>query len=255
MPVLVTNADHSPSLEVALAIAHLGGEVRAYVGGGGDVARLRQAGVFVSVGTADDEGRLESALEQVHTVIHLDDPTVAPSAEIWASRAAVALRAATGAGVARVVARSVPGASIEAGDPLHAAAGAWERALADGPVPSVVVRVGLVDSDDVRDALASTATSAMRETVVAPVAVASLVEAVAALDDARSTATRGHAVLHAEGARRTLAAHLAEVAPAGLVGRRYVARDDVPLLAAAVKHDPGPDPDSADLWTFTSTRP
>ena len=253
MPVLVTNADLQPGLEVALAIAKLGGEVRAYVGGSGDVARLRQAGVFVSVGTPDDEGRIESAMEQVHTVIHIEDPTVAASAEIWASRAATVLRAATGAGVLRIIARSVPGAGAAAADPLHAAAGAWELALAGGAVPSVVVRVALVDTDEVRDGLASTVSAAMRDTTVAPVSVEAFVEAVAALDDVRSTATTGHAVLHAEGVRQTLAAHLVAVTGDSLVGRRYVTAADVPLLVHAITHNPGPEPDTADLWTFTAT--
>lgn len=256
MPVLVTDADHGPSLRVALAIAALGGEVRATCTGEGDVGVLRAAGVFVSVGTPDDEGRIESALEQVHTVVHLEDPTVARGPELWASRAAVLLRAATAAGVRRVVTRSVPGADPGAGDALHAATGAWERALAAAAPPSVVLRIGLVDSDRVRDALASALPRSLADTAVAPVAVDDLVDAVVALDDARSSADTGHVVFHAEGAtRRTVADHLAAVAPDGLVGRTWVPPDDVPLLADAVRHDPGAEPDTADLWTFTDVTP
>lgn len=256
MPVLVTNADHSPHLDIALAIAELGGEVRAYVGGDGDVAALRQAGIFVSVGTPDDEGRLESAMEQVHTVIHLEDPTVATSAELWTSRAAVVLRAATGARVARLIARSVPGASLASQDPLHAASGAWEQALADAPLPTVVLRLALVDTADVVDALLSASTPDMLAAMVAPVGAADLVAAVVALDDVRSTATTGHAVLDAEGqVRDTLAGHLGRIAPGGIVGRRYVPRAEVPMLPFAVLGDAGSGQESTNLWAFTEIEP
>ena len=248
MPVLVTNADTSPGLDVAHAVASLGGEVRAFCGGTGDVAALRAAGVFVSVGTPDDEGRLEAALEQVHTVVHLDDPTLAPSAEVWASRAAVVLRAATSAGVHRLITRSVPGADV--GDELAAVTAAWERAVTDAPPTSIIVRIACVDTDGLRDALASALGPGTRGHEIRPVGVAELVDHVVALDDARSSRRGGHAVFHLEGAPVTVQAHLATVAPDGVVGRPWVPAARVPLLPMALSRAPGRDPDAADLRDF-----
>lgn len=250
MPVLVTNADRQPELAVALAIAALGGEVRAFCTGDGDVAALRAAGVYVSIGTPDDEGRLEAALEQVHTAIHLDDPALAPGARTWAARAAVVLRASVAAGVRRMIVRSVPGADLSSDDELLAACGAWERAVAQADPPSVVVRAALVDTDRLRDALASALPPDLRDQPVAPVAVADLAAGVEAIDDARGAAETGHVVFRLAGETTTVGAHLLRVAPDGMVGRTYVTRDAVPLLPMAVALPLTADPDAADLRTF-----
>lgn len=251
MPVLVTNADRQPELTVALAIADLGGEVRAFCTGDGDVAALRAAGVYVSIGTPDDEGRLEAALEQVHTLVHLDDPVLAPGARTWAARAAVVLRAATSAGVGRIVTRSVPGADVSADDELRAACGAWEQAVAAADPPSVVVRAAIIDTGTMRDALTSALPAGLRDHAIAPVPVPDLAAGVEALDDARGSATSGHVVFHLAGQVTTVADHLARVAPDGMVGRTYVARDAVPLLPDAVQLPTTPDADATDLRTFT----
>ncbi|MEX2504715.1 MAG: hypothetical protein WD378_07685, partial [Egicoccus sp.] len=66
MPVLVTAAHRPLAKQIALRLLQEGGEVRAY--GSGDTSQLRSAGAFVATGTADDEGRLESAMAEVHTV-------------------------------------------------------------------------------------------------------------------------------------------------------------------------------------------
>jgi hypothetical protein len=69
MPVLVTSAQHPLARRIALRLLEEGGEVRAYAHGA--VADLRAAGAIVASGEVDDEGRLEAAMVQVHTVVHV----------------------------------------------------------------------------------------------------------------------------------------------------------------------------------------
>src|SRR5207245_8883525 len=91
-------------------LVELGGQVRAFVRR--DDEALRRLGVHVAVGEADDEGRLESALEQVHTLVHLIGGAL-PARGVtydWLNRRTteVALRAATNDGVRRFVTLSGP---------------------------------------------------------------------------------------------------------------------------------------------------
>jgi hypothetical protein len=74
MPVLVTGAEHALGRAAVAALHRSGGEVRAYLdplaAPDGTIDRLRAAGAKVARGTLDDEGFLETALEQVHSVVH-----------------------------------------------------------------------------------------------------------------------------------------------------------------------------------------
>ena len=69
MPVLVTGATGCVGRALIPMLVDAGGQVRVYVRR--DVPEYRELGVKVAIGEADHEGRLESALEQVHTLVHL----------------------------------------------------------------------------------------------------------------------------------------------------------------------------------------
>lgn len=106
MPVLVTGAEDALGRAVIDRLRASRGEVRAYldatVVGGAEADALRAAGCKVAVGELDDEGHLESALAQVHTLAHCwGGPLRDPEALVTA--AATAASAALGAGVRRLV--------------------------------------------------------------------------------------------------------------------------------------------------------
>src|SRR5438128_2822934 len=69
MPVLVTGATGCVGRALVPLLVEAGGQVRVYVRR--DIPEYRSVGVKVAIGDADHEGRLESALEQVHTLVHL----------------------------------------------------------------------------------------------------------------------------------------------------------------------------------------
>lgn len=261
MPVLVTGAHRPLARRVASALLEEGGEVRVH--SDGDVASLRAGGAIVASGTADDEGHLESALAQVHTAVHVGRGVLAPSPDALVEEAATLVRAASGAGVHRLVALSVAGASPAAKDPLRAAAGEVEALLAAAPVPTVVLRLSLVDTPAIRDALATAGLSADElARTIAPVRPADVVALVVAFDRLRSSARSGHAIFTAEGpTRSSIGDHLERVGvgrpgQGSLVGRRALDPRRVPMLLPSLS---GPWVDDAsdlpDAWSFTGTTP
>lgn len=261
MPVLVTGAHRPLARRLAAALLAEGGEVRAH--GIGDTAALRAAGAIVAPGTADDEGHLEASLEQVHTAVHVGRGMLAPAPEVLVNEAAVLTRAAANAGVKRLIVLSVAGADPDAPDPLRAAAGSIEEVVADAAVPSVALRLSLVDTPAIRDALATAGLSAdEREVEVAPLRVEDVVELVVAFDRARSSARRGHATFVADGAAPLgIGDYLDRVGVArpgrgGLVGRRALDPTRVPMLLPSLR---GPwtqrGSDLPDAWSFTRSAP
>lgn len=261
MPVLVTGAHRPLARRVAAALLEEGGEVRAHASG--DVGALRAAGAIVASGTGDDEGHLEAALAQVHTVVHVGRGLLAPAPEVLVHEAAVLARAAAGAGVRRIVALSAPGAAVDATDPLRAALGEVERILASAPVPTVVVRTSLVDTPALRDALATAGLSPEeREVPVAPVRAEDVVALVVAFDRLRSSAETGHATFRADGPTPLpLGAYLERVGvtkpgSGSLVGRRALDPARVPMLLPALRGPwVGDVRDGPDAWEFTGTLP
>lgn len=263
MPVLVTAAHQPLARRIAARFLEEGGEVRAFADG--DASALRAAGAFVAQGTADDEGRLEAALAHVHTVVHVGGGVLTSSPARVVRDAEVVATAAANAGVRRVIALSLPGASAAAQDPLRRAKAAAEQALAVAPCPTVVVRASLVDTRAIRDVLATAGLPPeVLETSVAPVRVADLIELVVAFDRARSRADEGHLVVAADGpTRTTLAGYLERVGvePPGrgsLVGRRLVAEDRRGHLAAVLSGPWTTDPDTEialDGWSFADVAP
>ena len=129
MPVLVTGATGCVGRALVPKLVESGGQVRVYVRR--DVPEYRELGVHVAIGEADHEGRLEAALEQVHTLIHLTggpDPERGVSVE-WLNLTSteVALRAAENAEVRRVLFLSPIGADSGSRHPYLNAKGRAEE--------------------------------------------------------------------------------------------------------------------------------
>ena len=261
MPVLVTAPDQSLSRRVATRLLDEGGEVRVF--GSADTSSLRARGAFVATGDPDDEGRLEAALEQVHTVVHVEPVRWDVGPTQLVERARVVATAATNAGVERVITVSLPGAGAEAEDAQRRAAGEAERLLAEVPCPTVVIRSSLVDAPDLRDALATAGLDReLLATEVAPVREADLAEMVVAFDRARSRSSRGRLLVSADGpVRLSLGEYLQSVgvAPPGrgsLLGRRLAAEPSLERLRSLLD---GPwwsdDADIVDGWGFAGLTP
>lgn len=251
MPVLVAPADTPLGVALVRSLRALGGEVRAYATGAGDVGALRAAGAFVAVGDLDDEGRLDAAMTDAHTVIGLHADPLAADAEVLDTRLRVFLTAAHKAEVARLVVRSVPRPSGGA-DPLRRVCAAIEQALPSLPLPTVAVRTSLVDTPALRDAVVSLGAARVDTGVeVATLHLDDVVDALVALDEARSTMATGHAAFHLQGRSRSLGSYLAHCGD-GLVGRVYTPTTKVPLLAPALRTpwvEPSGDA-TADLMAF-----
>jgi uncharacterized protein YbjT (DUF2867 family) len=250
VPVLVAPADTPLGVALVRALRADGAEVRAYATGAGDVGALRALGAFVAVGDLDDEGRLDAAMTDAHTVIGLHADPLAPDAALLAAHLRVLLTAAEQAAVQRLVVRSVPRPG-EA-DPLRHVCADIEAALASMPLPTMAVRTSLVDQPALRDALVSLGGAAPADVDVAPLHPDDVVDALVALDAARATATEGHVVFRLQGRPRSLGAYLDHAGGGGLVGRVWTPTDRVPLLRTALA-TPWSEPDddaTADLLAF-----
>ena len=258
MPVLVAPADTPVGVPLVRALREDGAEVRAYATGHGDVSSLRAAGAFVAVGDLDDEGRLDAAMTDAHTVIALHVDPLVFDARVLDDHLRVLLTAARKAEVQRLVVRSVPRAS-DGDDPLRHVCAAVEQALVALTVPTVAVRTSLVDTAALRDALASTSPRQVDPDLpVAPITPGDVVEALVALDAVRGTARAGHATFRLQGRTRTLHDYLAHVGTSGdLVGRVYTPGDRVPLLgpALATPWVEAEDETVADLLAFAGLTP
>ncbi|CAN5379256.1 NAD(P)H-binding protein [soil metagenome] len=167
---MVTGSDNPVGRRAAQMLAAQGGEVRAFVqvppgaGASGTTAEddptttmLRGLRCKVARGHLDDEAHVETALEQVHTVLHLlGRPTDDPDA--YLERTATVIGAAIGAGCRRLVLLS----DLAVGG--SADGNAWIKALteaeamaSDAPMESVVLRCAVVHG---RDDVQSTAIAA-----------------------------------------------------------------------------------------------
>lgn len=255
MPVLVAARPSALATGVIRRILVEGGEVRAYGPGAGV---HRGTGAIVASGDLDDEGRMEAAMAQVHTVVHIPRGVLAAGTGGLVAEAETVATAATNAGVRRLLTLTLPGAGATAEDPLRRAHGAALEALAAAPVPSVALVPSLVDTPVLRDVLAGVTLGAAADTTVAPVRLADLVELVAAFDAVRSEAHAGHVVFAAMGPRvSTLAEHLERVGVGrSRLGRAYRPLDAHPDLLDALA---GPWVDATvgafDAWEFTGVTP
>jgi hypothetical protein len=143
-------------------------------------------------------------------VVHVGSGILARDLAGEVAAAEVLARAASNAGVRRIIALSLPGADTEAAEPLRRAKGRVEATFAAAAPPSVVLRVSLLDTPATRDALATGGLGThVLATPVAPVRVPDLLELVVAFDRARGEASHGHLVVAADGPLRLrLADHL-----------------------------------------------
>jgi uncharacterized protein YbjT (DUF2867 family) len=262
MPVLITGSHRLLARRLLTRLAEEGGEVRAY--GHGDGGALRAAGVFVAYGDADDEGRLDAAMTEAHTVVHIGPGLLTPDASRVAAEARVVARAAASAGVRRVIALSLPGAASDAPDAFRRAKAAEEEAIAAIPVPTIVIRASLVDTVAVRDALLTGGADAVTSAVeLAPVRVDDLVEVVVAFDRARSRLDDGHLLVAADGpSRLTVGQYLERVGArvggrTSLLGRRVLAADHLARLRETLTGGPWwSEPEAAlDGWRFARYEP
>jgi uncharacterized protein YbjT (DUF2867 family) len=262
MPVLVTGAHRPLARQIAARLLEEGGEVRAHASG--DTGALRAAGAIIAPGAGDDEGHLEASLAQVHTAVHVGAGLLASDPDVLVTEAAVLARAATNAGVRRLILLSVAGSEPGSLDPLRAAQAEVEALVGDGAVPSIVLRMSLVDTPRVRDALTTAGLSAEeRDVEVAPIRSQDVAELVTAFDGMRSTATTGHATFCAAGpVTMTVADYLSRVGVAspgagGLVGRKAFDPGVSPLLLPALRSGPWTQMDAPfpDAWEFAQITP
>ncbi len=188
MPVLVTGAETGLGRATVRALARAGGEVRAYldaeVVGEEEAAAFRRLGCKTALGAIDDEGRLELALEQVHTVVHCwGGPLTDPDAEL--DGLAGALSAALGAGCRRFIWASHIGAGEPDGVAYLEACAEAEALLADATLESVALRRSLTYGEDdelTRRIAAGGATAVRSDARHAPLAMADLATAIAHAD-------------------------------------------------------------------------
>lgn len=258
MPVFVTAADHGIGPPLIAALRADGADVRAFARGTGDVGSLRAAGAFVAVGDLDDEGHLDAAMTDAHTVVVPTDTWSADPDDLDVEVATIA-RAAHLASVARIVLVSLCGADAGSDAPLLAAYGRAETAVAEAGMQALVVRTdGIVEHGFV-DVAAGV--SGCDDEVLAPVATGRLVAGLVALDAARSAGGGGQALFTAVGEAATVATWRRRLAGAGtrearpgaageLVGRRWLVPDRRADLRAILAGRGGPPRAGADLWSF-----
>jgi uncharacterized protein YbjT (DUF2867 family) len=187
MPALVIGAEFAVGRAAISALLRSGGEVRAFLDptrvAAGTVERLRGSGVKVARGTLDDEGFLERALEQVHTVVHAAaDPTERP-AEVLDGAASM-LSAALGAGCRRLVFVSHLGVERPGGNPWLEALAEAEELLVDAPIDTVFLRRALTygPDDALTEGLIDGASGAAPDATHAPLWIGDLAAAIVAAD-------------------------------------------------------------------------
>lgn len=194
MPVLVTGATGCIGRELIPRLLGAGGQVRVYVRR--DVPELRSLGVKVSIGDADHEGRLESALEQVHTLIHLVGGPVPDKGGTveWLNHetTTVALRAAENASVRRVLFLSPLGADPASDNEYLAAKGRAEGAIEASQLEYAIFRCApvLAEGSALAGLLARGVPPRARAAKMTPITASDVAEALLAADT-RDTGVRG----------------------------------------------------------------
>lgn len=257
MPVLVHAAHRAVARSLAIRLVAEGGQVRATARAG--VGELRAQGVFTAACDPDDEGRIEAALTQVHTLVVLLGGLGSADVDAIRREGEVVARAAGGAEVERAVIVTLVGSAPDAADPLRRAHGDVAAMFAALPLPTVEVGTGLVDTPAAADLLLGAGLPPRERTrPVAIVAVEDLLELIVRIDRARSRATEGHLVIAADGpVRRTIDEHLLHVGGGGrsrLTGRRVPTPTERAALLATLD---GPwwneDPLVPDGWSLFGT--
>lgn len=212
MPVMVVGVENVVGDAAVRLLTSRGGEVRVFVRAATpgledeatrDPQPYRDLGCKVAHGFLDDEAHVETALEQVHTVLLLlGRPTDDPDA--YLDQAATVIGAAIGAGCRRLVLLS-DAAVVDPRDNawLEALAEAEEMA-ADAPLESVVLRAGLIygRDDPLTTALAAGAAGADPAGAHWPVSANDVAVAAVMADDERDLDSSLHVVLDLAGPER-----------------------------------------------------
>lgn len=230
---MVIGVDTAVGRSAAQMLSGRGGEVRAFVqaASGEDpegnrlAADLRSTGCKVAHGWLDDEAHVETALEQVHTVLHLlGRPTDDPQA--YLDRTATVIGAAIGAGCRRLVllsdlAVAVPGTPPDLkGNTWLAALGEAEDMAADAPLESVVLRCATIHGPDdpLTVAVAAGALGPDPDGAHWPVAARDVAATAVLADDQRDVASDLHVMVALAGPQRLTTARyarsLADLLPA-----------------------------------------
>jgi NADH dehydrogenase len=142
VPVLITGAASDVGRRLAAILLSQGAQVRTYVTT--DDGALRAAGCKVAIGELDDIGRIESAMEQVHTVVHLAggaEPPPGRSIE-WLNEEItdVVVRAAVSAEVVRVLTTSEAGADPAAANAYLRLRGRADRLVSESGLQYAILR-------------------------------------------------------------------------------------------------------------------
>lgn len=225
MPVLVTGGDSGLGARVLDHLRASRGEVRAYLDatdvGDTEAAALRSQGYKVALGEVDDEGHLEAALEQVHTVAHCWGGPLRPL-EDQIDAAAVLASAVLGAGVRRLV--WVRELAVDDHNPYLHALDEIGRLFDDLPMETVTMHAALRygAGDPLTERLAAgwlSGSTADPSTLHAPVALDDVAHAVAVADRQRGGVHEVHVRLALVGpARVTLADFLRRIGAPDLDG-------------------------------------
>lgn len=142
MPVLVTGAAGFVGRGLVRRLATGTGQVRAFVRA--DDAEIRSLGAYVAIGDVLDEGRLEAAMEQVHTVVHLVGGPRPPRGVSYdrlnRETTETTVRAAGNAGVTRFLYLSSLGADPASPNEYLAAKGKAEEIVRASGLQHVILR-------------------------------------------------------------------------------------------------------------------
>lgn len=177
-----------------------GSEVRVYLdrdeGSGALANTYRGWGAKVARGALDDEGRLELALEQVHTVVHAGSGLLDSPVTLLDELASV-VSAALGAGCRRLIWPSQLGAADPRGDPYLGACADGEGLVQEAPLETVVVRCAVTygPSDALTALLAGGVRDLDARALHAPLYLDDLAAAVQAADAERGGAGNRHLVV------------------------------------------------------------
>jgi uncharacterized protein YbjT (DUF2867 family) len=214
MPVLITGAETAEGVATARRLVRTG-EVRAFVDAdnGGAAETLRNLGCKVARGSLDDEGHLEAALEQVHSVIHVAGGPLTVADEVL-DGAATVMSAAIGAGCRRMIYVSHVGAGDPRGNAYLAACAEVETMLADAPLEAITIRRTLTygPGDPLTEALAAGAVPAeAAEATHSPLYVDDLALVIAEADRVRGNLEDLHVQLTLSGPMEILLGSFADL--------------------------------------------
>ena len=223
MPVLITGAETAEGRAAARRLLRASGEVRVFVDSEDSTAAesLRAAGCKVARGDLSDEGHLETAAEQVHTVVHLGGGPMTPPADV-VDDAATVLSAALGAGCRRLVWASHVGAEDPRGNAYLQACAEVEAMFADAPLETIVVRRALTygPGDVLTDALAMGAVpESAKESTHQPLYVDDLALVIAEADRVRGSVSDLAIVITLTGPTEVLLSSFADLLAAPGRGR------------------------------------